>query len=469
MDREKIRRTLNPGLSLEQVDKEIEMRYKTRNLFRPNAGSPVKKRQQQPVVQPKIQSAQQIPPSVQPDLDSGIQTPIIIKEPSLEERVALRTSTPYVKGDNIFLELLTYFHANKLGNQNIVPVLEEDANCLLATVAAASRLSLLIEGKSRSGKSLILDKLAELLPSVYCLKVCSNKSVFGRAEDINNNEFLYISEFQSAVEGNPAVKEAIKLITENKDATNDSGNNTQTLSGHLTVLSTGADENVRTQKRDVEVSGRFILLHTLSNPEKTKRICAYQDGLLMGIIPDVEYAPERLARLQSHIAATLNDKTTSFENPFANTYAEHLPETQKSVYYRTLYYSLINGFTKFDSPNRVRKGDKLITGIADMHLVHMLYHASYCDALKKLTVQSSQALEKVLDDTQQECERELSLIEQARNYQPDWKNIWQAALGHMETHNPKLVKEWVASQVKDGKVTVYNPLEKKDIYICDHA
>ena len=104
-----------------------------------------------------------------------------------------------------------------------------------------------------------------------------------------------------------------------------------------------------------------------------------------------------------------------------------------------------------------------------MYLVHMLYHTSYCDALKKLTVQSSQALEKVLEDTQQECERELSLIEQARNYQPDWERIWYVALEHMETHNPKLVKEWVASQVKDGKVTVYNPLEKKDIYICDHA
>ena len=515
---EEFRRIIHEDEDKKKIEEEYQRRYKTRNLFRPNAGPPddseVVKRalqiraarlsQQSAPVQASVPGgdaphSKQYSKQYMPAGHSAAETipqhsehlPLIktpatldaivrdaahhphVQFPQLSQSPHLPQSPQYVKGDDIFAELLTYFKSNVIDGNAVKPVLEEDANCLLATVAASSRLSTLIEGRSRSGKSLIIDKLSELLPSVYRLHVCSNKSLFGKADEINQHDFLYISEFQSAVEGNPAVKEALKLVTEDKDATNNTSGTLQTLSGRVTVLSTGADENVRTQKRDVEVSGRFVLLSTSSDAQKTRRICDYQDGLSMGVISDVEFSGARFEKLKNHIYQVLQDSDAAFENPFARAYAACLPETQKSVYYRTLYTSLVNGFTRFNKPNRVMKSpDKVLTSIADAYLVHTLYHEVYCDALQKLTIHSFHAVERQLNDTeraekQQECEREIALIENIRAAPVDWQRIWDAGYIHMCDNNPAHLAQWVDAQSKDGTVLVYDPIKKTDVHLCD--
>ncbi|MBW2966728.1 hypothetical protein KY342_06515, partial [Candidatus Woesearchaeota archaeon] len=378
------------------IEEEFQRRYKTRNLFKPNAGPPyrlseIEKRarelkRRKIIRKPKTEVSKgngtyknntptcenqetKKPDFTEPELPiikpvpksrkkkESEEIPLIDKKEVpelLEDKIKttpLEVSEPYEQGDNIYRELLTYFHSNKLCGGDVIPVLEEDGNCILSTIGAAYGLSIIVQGRSRSGKSLILDELSSILTSVYKLKVCSNKSLFGSADTINENDFLYISEYQAALDGNPAVKEAIKLITENKDATNDTNGNIQRLSGHLTVLTTGADENKKIQNMDVEVAGRFINLKTSSSPEKTKRICEYQDGLEMGVIKDIEFSKKRYDRLKQHIMNVIDDKNTSFEDPFAKAFAKFLPETQKSVYYRTLYKSLMKASAKFDRPN----------------------------------------------------------------------------------------------------------------------
>lgn len=405
-------------------------------------------------------------------------------EESLEKRAELpssgelksniKVSKPYTRGDDVFTELLTYYKANKLEKEDAIPVLEEEANCLLATVAASSRLSLLIEGESRSGKSLIIDKLSRILTSVIPVDVCSNKALFDMTDSVNTSDFIYIREYQSAIEGNPAVKEVIKRITEKKDATSDSLGETKTISGKVTVLSTGADENKQTQKRDVEVSGRFIILRTRSDENKINKICQYQDGLADGTIKDINFSNSKYEKLKSHVRDTLEDKTMGFENPFAKNFGEsYMPKTKKSIYYRTLYHSMMNAFTKFDRPNRIIKDNgKTITNIADIYLVYSLYHETYCNTLKRLSAQSFEAMEKSLSEAEREEKRkehedEVMKIDLIMQKQINWRELWNSAYEHMKQNNPEYVEEWVRLQSKDGQVVVYDPIIKRDVFLCD--
>jgi len=474
------------GKSLEEI---IQQRLKSKNAFIPNAGPPDYKRSRKPAAQ--VRGIAQEPPE-QPTLHLSSMdqhSSVTIQKPAqYEEQIQKRDqfeeiiptiqkhsiptpiTPPYTKGDNIFLELITYYQSDKVENEKSTAVIDEEHNCLLATVAAASKLSYIIEGPSRSGKSLIADKLGKLLTGVYKVEICSNKALFADADEINKNDFIYISEFQAALESNPDVKETIKLLTEHKSATNKANGRTQTIKGDITVISTGADENLRTQKRDVEVSGRFILLRTKSDQEKIRKIADYQDKILMGEKNETNFSKERYHRLKSHVKNILNSDC-SYENPFAKAYANWLPETQKSIYYRTLFTSLINGFTKFDSPNRVRKEDKLLTHLSDLYLVHTLYHTSYAEALKKLTLHSHHSLEKSLSEIERKeketaMEKELSLIETALNTPVNWQEIWNAGYNHVKERNYLHLEDWVELQRKENDIVIYDPIKKQDISLC---
>lgn len=373
---------------------------------------------------------------------------------------------------NPYKEVIRYNQSNIVNGETSTPILEEEKTCIAATVALSGGLSVLIEGKSRSGKSLILDKLIPLLTPTYVSKNCSNKAFYSNAEEINKHDYLYITEYQSSVEGNPVVKEILKLLTENKDAVNESNGRRSVLNGDICVLSTGADENIRTQKRDVEVSGRFILLRTRSDSDKIERICEYQDGLSDGTIEDKNYTYDKLSNLKKHIEETIKNKENKHENPFAKAFAEYLPNTQKSIYYRTLFNSMIKAFTNFDRDNKVKNSQgKLIVGISDIYITYQAYYETYCNSLKKLTSHSYKALEKSLDDNEKEEARKLFEIENEMinvclSKEVDWQEMWNFGYKHMEERNPELLDKWVKMQSKDGKVTVYNPFTDTEVNLC---
>jgi hypothetical protein len=407
------------------------------------------------------------------ELNAGVE--------SLEKKVnanvpEVTVSSTYIPGENIFVELLAYYHCNVMCGVAVKPVLEEDGNCLLATAGAVDRKSVWIGGESRTGKSLIADKLAEILRSLYPLIGCSDKALTKNAENINTHEHLYVVEMQGALDGNPHVKEAFKCVSEGRDYTYEVNGEIITISGNIAIIGTGADENASNQNQDVEVLGRFIHLKTRPNGDQKKRaIGDYQDKLASGEIEDVVFSKERYERLKKHIDDVLDD-TSMTENPFAIPFGkEYLPETKKSVHYRTLYASLINAFTKLSKHNRVRKSNgKLLTSIEDVYLVNKLYHQTYCDTLKRLATQSYNALIKdkgLTDDQKTEMEEqyqaELREIDEKEARPLDWQRLWNSAYGRMKERNISMIDEWVAGQSKDGKVCVYDPMLRRDVYLCD--
>jgi len=274
------------------------------------------------------------------------------------------------------------------------------------------------------------------------------------------------------LQDNPTLKEAFKHISENKDWHYNRNGDRTVLSGNNTIISTGADENKKTRNRDVEVSGRFILLRTRDDQDKTAGICEYQDKVAAGEIGEAYFSDERVEKLKTHITDIVSDESTQFENPFAVFFGEnYLPKTQKSIHYRTMYTSLINAFTKFDSPNRVRKSDStLLTNISDLYLANELYHDIYCSTLKRLAAQSFSSLERSLSDVELEEEKtrfesEIKLVEEKKDV--EWQEVWDNAYRIMEKNNPGLLNEWISLQSKDGRVTVYDPVKKMDVQLCN--
>jgi len=219
---------------------------------------------------------------------------------------------------------------------------------------------------------------------------------------------------------------------------------------------------------DVEVAGRFINLKTNSGPEKTKRICDYQDGLEMGVIKDIEFSKKRYDKLKQHIMNVIDNKQVGFEDPFARAFAKYMPETQKSVYYRTLYKSLVKASAKFDNPNRVtNKDDKIVMNIADIYLVHEYFHKNYCDNLRELSEHSYNALSKSTADPneiqrlKEEHEKEVEEIESKRDLEINtvrWQEIWNDSYKHMAKNHPDLLDKWVDLQSRDGQVIVFTSL-----------
>ncbi len=384
-------------------------------------------------------------------------------------------SKQYERGDNIFRELLDYFNCDILAGKKADFVIEEDENCILTTISAAYGLSVLLGGRSRSGKSRIMNKLSKILTSVYPIKSCSNKAFFGASEKINENDFLYIFEYQAAISKNPDVKESIKNITEGQDATNDSNGETQRIKGGLTILTTGADENKKMQGMDVEVSGRFIQLKTKTKKEKDRRIAEYQDGLDTGNINHKNFSEKRFKKLKHHMQTIIYDESSDFEDPFAiSFYKDYLPDTQKGVYYRTLYKREVKSLAKIDKPNRTVEEGKIFTNIFDIYLVDEYYRKTYCDNLQELTERSFEALLKnyqdnpsMIEQLKQEYDQEIKEIKKKRNKKIEWQDVWNDAYEHMRKKNPGLVNEWVNLNSTDGKIIVYDPVKKADIYLCD--
>ena len=69
-------------------------------------------------------------------------------------------------------------------------VLQERDNCLLAAVAIAKGLSTIIGGKSRTGKSMIMNRIFAFIP-YYDMAGTSKRAVVDIITEINRNMFAF--------------------------------------------------------------------------------------------------------------------------------------------------------------------------------------------------------------------------------------------------------------------------------------
>lgn len=511
----------NEDIEMKLMRIEFEKRYNSKNMFRPNAGPPEPDhRLFAKMLENRMKRQLKGEESGEKSLSSGIpaaEPPATLKDdiklnslelpeliaptPTMESRSGIEgliigknneheyygkpgsdkingdggegiIIIPYLAGENIFSELFDYLHSNILGSRNATPVLEEDANFFLLTMALSAGNSVIIEGKSRSGKSLLFDRIKPFLPEYIELSGCSNTALLDRHDEVNKAGYVLFTEFQAVVEGNDRVKEAVKNLSESKDYIFSSRGETKSLSGDVSILATSAKENRKTQRRDVEVTGRFLILETSDSPEKRQRITRYKDSLDDGSIKDMLFSEERMERLKAHYGLVLSRKDALYLNPFLKAYSELLPQTQKSIHSRELYKKLINGSANFDFPNRAKKEDgSIFINLSDVYITHEYFHSTYCNNLKRLAAESHFSLSRNQNGLEQaridqELENEMGLVDKALEKKPDWQKIWRMGYNHMAQYHPESLDMWAMMNTEKGRVVVDDPIAKCRVEIC---
>ncbi|MBW2995150.1 hypothetical protein KY312_02265, partial [Candidatus Woesearchaeota archaeon] len=291
------------------------------------------------------------------------QTTNEINNENLEEKVDISSKninivlpTPeqtlmFGRGEKVTSEMKHYFFADIVGDMEVKPALDELENCYLVTAGGIAGLCIILGGKSGGSKTVVMDKYFGFLPDFEPMCSGSKKGFIELLDDINQKGAIYIHEFQETVAENPLMVEALKHNAEGKDWHYERLGITYILGGHVLVGSTGADENSKMSKMNVELLSRFLQLETKDTKEKDKAIQKHQDAIAAGEKEPVYFSTDRLNRLKNYFKSIIQDKNTKFINPFAVPFGEeYMPLTQKSARYSGMYRKLITGFAMIDKP-----------------------------------------------------------------------------------------------------------------------
>lgn len=397
-------------------------------------------------------------------------------ERKTEQPSKKRTATGFQAPCNLY-DLVKYFRNNGLvGEENLV---------VSVALALVSRNSFGIEGYSGSGKTFITDTLISLVEDkVYRVGLSSQLAIFNDTERVNSKEIIYIPELQKAMKSrNSAVIEAIKDLTEGKDATRlvtskkgDSVKEHRIKKGR-SIIYTLALEN--SFKADEESSRRFIRLRTDHSTEHIEEIHQAKVRKRYSFEESEENEQVLEFRLKNHLDYCLN-LDVKIIDPFAEYFINFIPQTQKSVGYVEHYYSLLDASAKFHHSERVGfavDGQQyLILDLADHFTVFSAYYKEFVDSLEDFSARN-------------DYESDGSQSESA-SQNPDWKECFIQGVQIMNSYregtfcevtesygqssmeekgklDEQITEQWLASQIEDGKIYALDYSTGKDVLLVD--
>ncbi|MBW3010886.1 hypothetical protein KY326_01565 [Candidatus Woesearchaeota archaeon] len=326
-----------------------------------------------------------------------------------------------------------------------------------------------IDGKAGSGKTYIIKAGLSMLPKDYVLTVdcASNTSLFIDEKEVEKYPIIWFKEFQKVAYksgGNNELLEMIKSWAEGEDAkrrVNDHGKlKFQTITEKC-VISCIATENDKKGRfdRDKETLRRFDILHTDESQEHVKKVMEYKAKLRV-----TNSQPKKLSQLKAdqvkrHFKELVDisidkDNELLVSNPFAEAIKEYIPETPRAISYMDMYYDYVEGCTKFHYKNRLGENNLIISDLHDLYVIYRIYHDDFCDMLQKLDDLSEEEFQK-------RAQKSKDTI--------DWRAIFESGYETVKAcFSEEVAEEWVARQLVGNKITVWDPILKKDVVIVDY-
>ena len=140
-------------------------------------------------------------------------------------------------------------------------------------------------------------------------------------------------------------------------------------------------------------------------------------------------------KLKEHLKSCLDDASTEFANPFAESLAELMPTSVMARSYCQHYFGLINASTRFHHPIRSRRGSTLFVNLQDVYLTHRLYHKQFMQSLECNTDNMNWA-------------------------HIDWQKMWNRGLEQMRKYYPKETSDWTDSNSKNEIIKSIDPLSR---------
>lgn len=351
-----------------------------------------------------------------------------------------------------------------VNNPRYRAVIDEDANVMRQLLCLSGNIHYMLKGGSRSGKTLLVDKILTLIPQkeVYQVGLSSEMVVFHNASVVNNSSIIYIPEIQKLVSSkkNSPILEMIKTLAENKDSSrprvNGSNVVTDIINAGKMIITTVADENQYFKNEDIEVKGRFIHFNTLETEEHITKV---NDYISLRGWPGKEesyFDKEEYFALMKHLQEVRKIKAT-FIDPFRHCLRQKIPNLKKSPGYSELYYDLLAACAKFHHKDRFKEKEKIYIGLQDHFIVHSLFYDFFFKTLQELNSKNSEERETAL----QEREKILAPI--------DWEDWWKQGREVMERINNPLDKKaysrWMEKQLIGGTVVLRNYLDDSTVRI----
>ncbi|MDO8555850.1 MAG: hypothetical protein Q7R96_01600 [Nanoarchaeota archaeon] len=321
-------------------------------------------------------------------------------------------------------------------------VVDEEKTCVLLTLAMVHGLHVGVEGPSGSGKSYIVQGLSELLPKeqVYTLELASDKAVFYDAVRVNNARFLIAPELQKPLkEKNGSTIEVLKTLSEGRDldrlVTQTGGQvRHQVISGkNKVILYTLAMEN--SFKKDAELSRRFIVLYTDTSDEHVQHVLQ-ESAMRQFADKNKNLDILETASLKRYLSSLIALQDVKFRDPFAVFMRRYIPQIPRAVSFVNHYDHLLNAFTKFYHPVRLRDGKQVFTALEDHYQLFTLYHENFMQNL-------------------------FALGDGHENMQVpavDWEGCFRAGLEAMIQQYPSFADQWLEKHIVDNQVVVHHPL-----------
>ncbi|MBL7160695.1 MAG: hypothetical protein ISS93_02490 [Candidatus Aenigmarchaeota archaeon] len=419
-----------------------------------------------------------------------------------------KKSAPQGKGFSLNSLLDYYRSAGLVGEEKLA---------ILQTLGAVYKACFGIESLSGSGKSYSVEMLIDLLPreDVYRMELSSKTAEMYEADTINKAKIIYIPELQKAMNSsNPIIVEALKNITEGKDAqrkvrdhSNDR-NRKFVIKGDKGVIFTLAVENAF--KYDAEFSRRVFTLYTDISAEQTDSILRSKAGKRHAVSRG-KSRKNKLA-LQSHLRDCLSNEF-EYENPFADYLSVFIPRTIRARSYDDYFFNLIEASGLFHHGDRLQDSGVLFLNLEDAHSIYTLYWEQFCKSLLKipllgesilnefdgkkageiLTAQDIYLVMKARNPSisYNVTEKSMEMLSEAGflekdNYKSrnfgysrtsnmpvleadiDWEVCWEEGLSFMEEHYPQIAGDWASCQIKDGSVYATDPLTGKRVTLAPY-
>lgn len=312
------------------------------------------------------------------------------------------------KYDPSLFDLRRYFHNVEKhpegGKLEFAPVIGEDSNCLVTSLAfIIEKVPVLIQGYAGSGKTQIMEAVAQLIPidKKTTVKVSSSKSIWYKMKEINSKEYVIISEYQK-VTGD--FMEVLKDWGERRraqydvtDVTMDKDSDqvrTKVLP-YKPFLTSKAYENKQAEITE-ELGRRVIQLFTNSSISMNEKIlqykleCKAKKNSSMRSMSDEDI---ELLKLHINECIELPDDLEVI-NPAAPALLEYIPKTFRiSCSLVNYYLQIVDAITKFNFKDRMVIDDKyMLATPEDNYLAWLIYGEQFIESCLEMNIVGRQIL-----------------------------------------------------------------------------
>lgn len=324
----------------------------------------------------------------------------------------------------------------------------ENLNVLFGLAATITRkcrdqIHIIIQSESSSGKSTLLNLLADFVPDedkLYFTQI-TPKSFYHAEEGSMKNKSIFVVEMQGLAEAQYPIqqmmseKKLVNIYTMTDPKTGKFVNETRLVEGPDQFTITCPTENISD-----DINNRSAILSMLQNKEQLEKVMQFQRRLLSGEGVKLRRRRSDLAELAQHIQRALTVTRT------VNPHMAHLhfgAETNRSLRDHQRYLNVIEAITILFQKQReivtIDGEEHVRTHIIDVHLANFICQRIFGRSLTVLPPQTNSFVQKIAQHYLKYAKEKKIDFTQIWFYRRDMQAIVKLSMNRVHEHTNRAV------------------------------